>query len=111
MPTPRFTVVSPPLEQQIATSAAKGWNTMFHSVRSANISADGRVAASAVQQTLRPGGAAFVLVCLIVCLIGVRSLIIRIETRRILKAHAIGTEGPRAGEGGAPDNGEKVHCE
>ena len=103
MPTPRFTVVSPPIEQQLASSAALGWRRAFafgkeHAAR---------VNVTTVTSTVlpEPGSIAFVLALLATALIIVRHLVIRVETKRILKEHQFG-----AVEKAGP-SGTKTHHE
>jgi len=98
MPTARFTVVSAPIEQTLAVSAARGWRSLFafgkQAVDHVNATADGRVVAHTVRKALEPGSVAFLLAMATVALIIIRHLAIRIETKRILRAHREGEAGP-----------------
>jgi len=102
MPTVRFTVASVPIEKTLAGSVARGWRSLFafgkRAVGHVNATADGRVVAHPVQKAPTPGGIAFVLGMLIIALITVRHLAIRIETKRILRAHREGVAGPSSSQ-------------
>jgi len=95
MPTARFVVVSAPLEERVAASLASRVQSAVASalrLRSevnATLQRDdlNEKASEALGVVLRPGGLPFVLLMLLVAVLAVRELLLRIETKRILKAH------------------------
>ena len=96
MPTARFVVVPAPLEERVAASlASRVQSAVAGALR---LRARGQRDAAArrperegdgetLGHVLRPGGLPFVLLMLLVAVLAVRELLLRIETRRILKAH------------------------
>lgn len=100
MPTPRFVVVSAPLEERVATSLAarvqgavagalrikREVNDTIHRDDFSNKTAD------AFSHVTRPGGLPFVLLMLLIAVLALRELALRIETRRILRVHKAHSE-------------------
>ena len=95
MPTARFVVVSAPLEERVAASlAARVQSAVASALRlksevNATLQRDdlNEKATKALSHVLRPGGLPFVLLMLLVAVLAVRELLLRIETKRILKTH------------------------
>jgi hypothetical protein len=95
MPTARFVVVSAPLEERVASSLASRVQSAvagalrFRSEVNATLQRDdlNEKATEALSHVLRPGGLPFVLLMLLVAVLAVRELLLRMETKRILKAH------------------------
>ena len=95
MPTQRFVVVPAPLEERVAASVAtrvQGAVTEALRIKkevNATIHRDdfGNRTVDALQHVTRPGGLPFVLFMLLIAVLAVRELLLRIETKRILKAH------------------------
>ena len=99
MPTARFVVVSAPLEERVAASlastraqerpgwlrsgCASAWTRRF-SARTLAIGTK-----EALEHVSRPGGLPFVLFMLLVAVLAVRELLLRVETKRILKVHKL----------------------
>jgi len=102
MPTARFVVVSAPLEERVAASVAtRVQGAVAEALRlkrevNATIHRDdfGNRTADALQHVARPGGLPFVLFMLLVAVLAVRELLLRIETKRILKEHNCGARDP-----------------
>jgi hypothetical protein len=100
MPTPRFVVVSAPLEERVAASLAtrvqgavagalrikREVNDTLHRDDLSNKTAD------AFSHVTRPGGLPFVLFMLLIAVLAVRELALRIETKRILRVHKAHSE-------------------
>ena len=95
MPTQRFVVIPAPLEERVAASVAtRVQGAMTEALRlkqevNATIHRDdfGNRAVDALQHVARPGGLPFVLFMLLIAVVCVRELLLRMETKRILKAH------------------------
>ena len=95
MPASRFVVVSAPLEERVAaTVATRVQGAVAGALRlkrevNATLQRDdlNEKATEAFGHVLRPGGLPFVLLMLLVAVLAVRELLLRIETKRILKAH------------------------
>ena len=97
MPTSRFVVVSAPLEERVTASlAARAQHAVLLALRlkrevNATLQREdlNEKASEALSVVLRPGGLPFIVLMLLVAVMAVRELLLRIETRRILKAHAV----------------------
>ena len=97
MPTPRFVVVSGPLEERVAASLAArvrdGLALALRLKREVNetLSRDdlGDRTTEALQHVSRPGGIPFILFMLLVAVLATRELLLRIETKRILRDHKL----------------------
>jgi hypothetical protein len=95
MPTARFVVVPAPLEERVAASlASRVQSAVAGALRlrrevNETLQRDdlNEKAAEALGHVLRPGGLPFVLLMLLVAVLAVRELLLRIETRRILRTH------------------------
>ena len=105
MPTQRFVVVPAPLEERVAASVAtrmQGAVTEALRIKkevNATIHRDdfGNRTVDALQHVIRPGGLPFVLFMLLIAVLAMRELLLRIETKRILREHNGGAEaGARA---------------
>lgn len=100
MPTSRFVVVSAPLEERVTASlAARAQHAVLLALRlkrevNATLQREdlNEKASEALSVVLRPGGLPFIVLMLLVAALAVRELLLRIETRRILKAHAVANE-------------------
>ena len=97
MPTSRFVVVSAPLEERVAASVATrvqgavaGALRLRREVNATLQREDlNDKASEAFNHVMRPGGLPFVLFLLLVAVLAMRTLLFRIETKRILKAHRV----------------------
>jgi hypothetical protein len=97
MPTSRFVVVSAPLEERVAASVATrvqgavaGALRLRREVNATLQREDlNDKASEAFVHVTRPGGLPFVLFMLLVAVLAMRTLLFRIETKRILKAHRV----------------------
>ena len=95
MPTARFVVVSAPLEERVAASlASRVQSAVASALRlksevNATLQRDdlNEKATEALSHVLRPGGLPFVLLMLLVAVLAMRELVLRIETKRILRTH------------------------
>ena len=95
MPTSRFVVVPAPLEAQLTTSLSaqlrEALSLALRLKRQVNATLHdeelGDKASSAVFELLAPGGLPFILLMLLVAVLAVRELLLRMETKRILKVH------------------------
>ena len=102
MPTSRFVVVPAPLEEQLSTSlAAQARDALALALRlkrrvndTLRDDALGEKASGALEEMARPGGVPFVLFMLLVAVLCVRELLLRIETKRILKVHREHSDAP-----------------
>lgn len=100
MPTPRFVVVSAPLEERVAASlvtrvqgAVEGALRIKHEVNDTLHRDDlGNKTADAISHVTRPGGLPFVLFMLLIAVLALRELALRIETKRILRVHKAHSE-------------------
>ena len=100
MPTARFVVVSAPLEERVAASlatrvqsAVAGALRLRNEVNATLQREDLNDRASeAFGQVARPGGLPFILFMLLVAVLAMRALLLRIETKRILKVHKLHTD-------------------
>ena len=107
MPASRFVVVSAPLEEQLSTSlAAQAHEALALALRlkrrvndTLHDDALGEKASGALEHMVRPGGVPFVLFLLLVAVLCVRELMLRIETKRILKVHREHADPPVAPPG------------
>ena len=94
------TVAQSLLEERVAASVAtRVQGAMTEALRlkqevNATIHRDdfGNRAVDALQHVARPGGLPFVLFMLLVAVLAVRELLLRIETKRILREHNCGAE-------------------
>ena len=97
MPAARFVVVSAPLEERVAASVAvrvqgavAGALRLRREVNATLQREDlNDKASEALSHVTRPGGLPFVLFMLLVAVVALRTLLFRIETKRILKAHRV----------------------
>ena len=97
MPTSRFVVVSAPLEERVTASlAARAQHAVLLALRLKREVNEtlhredlNEKASEALGVVLRPGGLPFIVFMLLVAVLALRELLLRIETRRILKAHAV----------------------
>ena len=97
MPTARFVVVSAPLEERVAASlAARTQEALLVALRLRTRVDEtlhredlGDRTKEAIQHVSRPGGLPFILFMLLVAVLATRELLLRIETKRILKAHKL----------------------
>ena len=95
MPTARFVVTAAPIEAQLTTSlSAQLRDTLALALRIKRRVNDtlhdaelGEKAGNALLDVAQPGGLPFVLFVLLVTVLVLRELLLRRETRRILKAH------------------------
>ena len=95
MPTARFVVVPAPLEEQISHTLGEqlreAASVALRLRRSVNDTLHddelGQKASNAFHVVARPGGLPFVLFMLLIAVVCVRELLLRMETKRILKAH------------------------
>ena len=95
MPTSRFVVVPAPLEAQLTTSLSaqlrEAFTLALRLKRQVNATLNdeelGEKASSAVFELLAPGGLPFILLMLLVAVLAIRELLLRVETKRILKVH------------------------
>ena len=90
MPASRFTVIPAPIETQIARSASRGWTALLQFGDARRVPPNATTVQRTLEHSVETRGVAFVLLCIILALVAVRQLIIRAETRRILKAHIDG---------------------
>lgn len=97
MPTSRFVVVSAPLEERVKASlVSRAQQAVLVALRLRSEVNEtlhredvGERASKALSVVLRPGGLPFIVLMLLVAVLAARELLLRIETRRILKAHAV----------------------
>ena len=97
MPTPRFVVVSAPLEERVTASlvfrAQQGILLALRLRSDVNDTLQredvGERASTVLGEVIRPGGLPFIVFLLLMAVLAVRELLLRMETRRILKAHAV----------------------
>jgi hypothetical protein len=97
MPASRFVVVSAPLEERVKASlVSRAQQAVLVALRLRSEVNEtlhredvGERASEALSVVLRPGGLPFIILMLLVAVLAVRELLLRIETRRILKAHAV----------------------
>jgi len=100
MPTQRFVVIPAPLEERVAASVAtRVHGAVAEALRlkqevNATIHRDdfGNRTVDALQHVARPGGLPFVLFMLLIAVLATRELLLRIETKRILREHNRGAE-------------------
>ena len=95
MPTARFVVVSAPLEERVAASLA----SQLHDVVAQALRLKREVnvtlhrddlhdkTAEALTHVTEVGGAPFILFMLLVAVLALRELLLRIETKRIMRVH------------------------
>jgi hypothetical protein len=109
MPTSRFVVVSAPLEERVAASVAMrvqgavaGALRLKREVNATLQREDlNDKASEAFAHVMRPGGLPFVLFMLLVAVLALRTLLFRIETKRILKAHRVHADAGAGADAGA----------
>jgi hypothetical protein len=97
MPTARFVVVSAPFEERVAASlASRVQSAVAGALRlrrevNETLSRDdlGNRTTEALQHVSRPGGIPFILFMLLVAVLATRELLLRIETKRILRDHKL----------------------
>jgi len=97
MPAARFVVVSAPLEERMAASlAARAQEALLVALRvrtrvDETLHRDdlGDRTKEAIEHVSRPGGIPFILFCLLVAVLATRALLLRIETKRILRDHKL----------------------
>lgn len=97
MPTSRFVVVSAPLEERVTASlVSRAQQGILLALRLRGDVNDtlhredaGERASTVLSAVIRPGGLPFIVFMLLVAVLAVRELLLRMETRRILKAHAV----------------------
>ena len=97
MPTSRFVVVSAPLEERVKASlVSRAQQAVLVALRLRSEVNEtlhredvGERAADVVSAVTRPGGLPFIVFMLLVAVLAARELLLRIETRRILRAHAV----------------------
>ena len=107
MPSARFVVVPAPLEEQLTLTIGErlreALGLALRLKRSVNDTlhddALGEKASGALEHMVRPGGVPFVLFPLLVAVLCVRELMLRIETKRILKVHREHADPPVAPPG------------
>ena len=97
MPTSRFVVVSAPLEERVAASlASRAQEALLVALRLRTRVDEtlhredlGDRTKEALEHVSRPGGIPFILFCLLVAVLATRALLLRIETKRILRDHKL----------------------
>lgn len=97
MPTARFVVVSAPLEERVAASlASRAQQALLVALRIRTHVDEtlhredlGDRTTEAIQHVSRPGGLPFILFMLLVAVLATRELLLRMETKRILKVHKL----------------------
>jgi len=97
MPTPRFVVVSAPLEDRVTASlASKARQAVLLALRLKSEMNDtlhredmGDKATEALEAVSKPGSLPFIFFMLLVAVLAIRELLLRIETRRILHVHKV----------------------
>ena len=97
MPTSRFVVVSAPLEERVAASlAARAQEALLVALRLRTRVDEtlhredlGDRTKEAIQHVSRPGGLPFILFMLLVAVLATRELLLRMETKRILRVHKL----------------------
>lgn len=102
MPTSRFVVVSAPLEERVTASlAARAQHAVLLALRLKREVNDtlhredvGDRAGEALGVVLGPGGLPFTVLVLLVAVLVVRELLLRIETRRLLRRHRVHSSAP-----------------
>ena len=102
MPTARFVVVSAPLEERVSASlASRAQDALLLALRIGREVDDtlqreraSERAAEALGAVVEPGGAPFVVFALLVAVLAARELLLRVETRRILRRHNVHARAP-----------------
>jgi len=97
MPTSRFVVVSAPLEERVAASlAARAQEALLVALRLRTRVDEtlhredlGDRTKEAIEHVSRPGGLPFILFMLLVAVLATRELLLRMETKRILRDHKL----------------------
>lgn len=97
MPTSRFVVVSAPLEERVTASlAARAQHAVLLALRlkrevNATLCREdaSERASEALRGVFEPSGYPFALLVLLVAVLAVRGLLLRMETRRILRLHSV----------------------
>jgi hypothetical protein len=95
--TPRFTIVSAPLEGRVGEGIAHAAQEVMamgarlkQNVNETMHDEDRRArAVETVSKIAMPTGLPFVLLCLFVAVYAFRELLVRIETKRIIRQHAL----------------------
>tara|TARA_B100000902_G_scaffold389097_1_gene435706 strand:+ start:346 stop:684 length:339 start_codon:yes stop_codon:yes gene_type:complete len=97
MPTSRFVIVSAPLEERVAASlAARAQEALLVALRLRTRVDEtlhredlGDRTKEAIEHVSRPGGLPFILFMLLVAVLATRELLLRMETKRILRVHKL----------------------
>ena len=97
MPTPRFVVVSAPLEDRVTASlASKARQAVLLALRLKSEMNDtlhredvGDRATEALEAAAKPGSLPFIFFMLLVAVLAARELLLRLETQRILHVHKL----------------------
>jgi hypothetical protein len=102
MPTTRFVVVSAPLEERVSASlGSRAQDALLLALRIRREVDDtlaregaGERAAEALGAVAEPGGLPCITFLLLVAVLAVRALLLRMETRRILRRHKVHSHAP-----------------
>ena len=102
MPTTRFVVVSAPLEERVTASlVSRMQQAVLVALRIKREVNDtlhredvGERAAEALEAVAEPGGLPYILFLLLVSVLALRALLLRMETRRILRRHKVHANAP-----------------
>jgi hypothetical protein len=97
--TPRFTVVSAPIEGRVGEGIAHAAHEVMAMGARLKVNVNETLhdehrrarAVEKVSKIVVPTGLPFVLLCIFVALYAVRELLVRIETKRIMRQHASGS--------------------
>ena len=102
MPTARFVVVSAPFEERVKASlASRAQQAVLVALRLRSEVNEtlhredvGERAAEALEAVAEPGGLPYILFLLLVAVLAARELLLRMETRRILRQHKVQSNTP-----------------
>ena len=102
MPTARFVVVSAPLEERVKASlVSRAQQALLVALRLRSEVNEtlhredvGERAAEALGAVAEPGGLPYILFLLLVAVLAARELLLRMETRRILRRHKVHANAP-----------------
>ena len=102
MPAARFVVVSAPFEERMKASlVSRAQQALLVALRLRSEVNEtlhredvGERAAEALGAVAEPGGLPYILFLLLVAVLSARALLLRIETRRILRQHAVCANAP-----------------